>query len=155
MLFRPGDFVECVHCNAKFKQYKSCQTHVEKSHSNIYNLELNDEDAEIESKEVEAKYRVGGGDIQLRSTPVSSQPPATESGPGAILPDVILPNRLSPINVPAQRHGQPVQISAGNIIKARAPNGNIVYLRAADNRQQPATRPGQGPTRLFPGEIIR
>ena len=32
----PGDFIPCTHCGARFKQFRSIQTHVERCHNNQF-----------------------------------------------------------------------------------------------------------------------
>ena len=33
---RPADYLPCLHCGARFKQFKSCQSHVERSHKQLF-----------------------------------------------------------------------------------------------------------------------
>ena len=91
---REGDFVSCIHCDMRFKQFRSCQTHVEKIHRHLFNMEERDSDAELEAEEQRVPP-IGGraqlflppdviprqdGSIPAQSPPAHQQPPHGGAG---------------------------------------------------------------------------
>ena len=94
---REGDFVPCNFCDMRFKQFRSCQTHVEKLHRNLFNREERESDIEaIEPRPSPLGARAQpsfppdvvprqDGSIPAQSPPALQQAPHRGSGGGGKL----------------------------------------------------------------------
>ena len=103
--------MSCIHCDMRFKQFRSCQTHVEKLHRHLFNMEERDSDAELEAEEQRVPP-IGGrahpllppdvvprqdGSIPAQSPPAHPQPPHNGAGKLVMVASPRLPGIPRPV----------------------------------------------------------
>ena len=143
---REGDFLPCVHCGERFKQFRSCQTHAEKAHQvnrrrrsvarrltlplqHLFNLEERDSDAELEAEEQ-----------RLVSPPAEPPPPRLQ-----LPPDVVPREHASAPQLlrPAQSPSSAPSPSARRVW-GRTSDGKLVLLTPTQSPVRPRAQQNPG-----------
>jgi len=117
----PNDYIPCMHCGARFKQFKSCQTHSLRNHQHLFGAD-SDDDSDMKS-EVVSPPRI--------SPPPLPIPPAPDVVPR---PDAIRARRLDgsvAILIPASRPN-----SIGGTSSSTPGSGRVMAYREDPNLPQ-------------------
>ena len=128
--FSEGDYVKCIYCGIKFKQFRSCQIHLEKVHRNPQPAaSRTDLDSQVEpTAELLASSQtplpIMAPEESASSTPpslVAVSPAQAATNGGALLTPArpLVLNSFTSVAAPGQLAGA---------IRARRPDGTYIWL---------------------------